>query len=119
MPARLTNTPCPEASAEPLCEELRHMLTTSTPVVVEWLTAQVRSALAEVPLLEAALRAPEPARDPTPSRLLTAEEAAALLNIPVRWIRRHAKTLPHRKLGKYVRFEERALLRWAESRSRS
>lgn len=83
-----------------------------------WLLAQVDGLLSEIPFRTAALRSPEPVRELTPPRLLTAEEAATLLHIPARWIRRHAKTLPHRRMGKYVRFPERELLRWAEERQR-
>jgi excisionase family DNA binding protein len=102
-----------------LPDRLRETLNAAEPTVAAWIAAHVEAVLADVPFQTAALHRPAPSREPAPSCLLTAPEAAALLNIPVRWIRRHAKTLPHRKLGKYVRFEERALLRWAESRSRS
>jgi excisionase family DNA binding protein len=46
--------------------------------------------------------------------LLTAQEVAELLNVPVSWVYEHtrergAARLPHLKLGKYLRFEERAV----------
>lgn len=109
----------PERSRDSCLERVRAVLDQASPRVAAILVSRLELVVAEAPLLEATLRAPEPARDPAPSRLLTADEAAALLNIPVRWIRRHAKTIPHRRVGKYVRFEARALLRWAETRSRS
>lgn len=48
-------------------------------------------------------------------RLLTAEEVAELLRVPKSWVyertrRRGLEQLPHLKLGKYLRFEESAVL---------
>ncbi len=37
---------------------------------------------------------------------LTYQEAAARLNIPVKWLQTHIKSLPHFKYGHYVRFSE-------------
>ena len=47
-------------------------------------------------------------------RLLDAEEVAALLHVPVRWVRDHSRTglLPRVKLGKYVRYRREAVLAW-------
>lgn len=47
--------------------------------------------------------------------LLTVHEVAALLQVPVSWVyertRRHGPgQLPHFKIGKYLRFEEHAML---------
>jgi predicted DNA-binding transcriptional regulator AlpA len=47
--------------------------------------------------------------------LLTVHEVADLLQVPVSWVyertRRHGpEQMPHFKIGKYLRFEERALL---------
>ena len=44
-------------------------------------------------------------------RLLTVQEVAELLHVPVSWVyertrRRGSGQLPHLKLGKYLRFEE-------------
>lgn len=52
-------------------------------------------------------------------RLLTAEEVAELLRVPRSWVYKRARQrglqqLPHIKLGKYVRFEERAVLQFLE-----
>ena len=52
-------------------------------------------------------------------RLLTVQEVADLLQVPRSWIyqrtrRRGADRLPHIKLGKYIRFEEDAVLAWLE-----
>ena len=46
--------------------------------------------------------------------LLTVQEVAELLNVPVSWVyertrKRGAARLPHLKLGKYLRFDERAV----------
>jgi excisionase family DNA binding protein len=51
--------------------------------------------------------------------LLTVEEAAALLRVPVSWVyertrRRTKDRLPGFRLGKYWRFRESDLLEWIE-----
>jgi excisionase family DNA binding protein len=51
--------------------------------------------------------------------LLTVEEAAALLRVPVSWVyertrRRSLDRLPGIRLGKYWRFRESDLLAWIE-----
>lgn len=56
---------------------------------------------------------------PIPSALLTVEEAAALLRVPVSWVyertrRRTMDRLPGIRLGKYWRFRECDLLAWIE-----
>jgi excisionase family DNA binding protein len=50
-------------------------------------------------------------------RLLTAEQAAELLNVPAKWPLEQARSgaIPHVKLGRYVRFDEGDLLAWVES----
>ena len=53
--------------------------------------------------------------------LLTVDELSALLKVPKSWIyertrRRGLERLPHIKLGKYVRFEERAVTRFLKRR---
>ncbi len=52
-------------------------------------------------------------------RLLTVRELADLLQVAPSWVygrtrRRGAEQLPHIKLGKYIRFEEDAVLAWLE-----
>ena len=52
-------------------------------------------------------------------RLLTVQEVADLLQVAPSWVygrtrRRGAEQLPHIKLGKYLRFEEDAVLAWLE-----
>ncbi len=52
-------------------------------------------------------------------RLLTVGEVADLLQVTKTWVyqrtrRRGADQLPHIKLGKYIRFEEDAVLAWLE-----
>ena len=56
---------------------------------------------------------------PTRGRLSTVDEVADLLQVPRSWVyqrtrRRGADQLPHIKLGKYIRFEEDAVLAWLE-----
>jgi excisionase family DNA binding protein len=51
--------------------------------------------------------------------LLTVEETAALLRVPISWVyertrRRSADRLPGIRLGKYWRFREADLLAWIE-----
>jgi excisionase family DNA binding protein len=52
------------------------------------------------------------------TRLLTADEAAALLNVPSSWILREARAgrVPHVRLGRYVRFDAEALEAWWRAR---
>jgi excisionase family DNA binding protein len=57
-------------------------------------------------------------------RLLDAEEAAAMLNVPVSWVRQATRTgaLPHVPLGRYRRYRESTLLSWVanlETQARS
>jgi predicted DNA-binding transcriptional regulator AlpA len=47
-------------------------------------------------------------------RLLDANEVAALLNVPVRWVRTNTGLLPHVRLGRYVRFDRADALVWVE-----
>ena len=51
--------------------------------------------------------------------LLTVEEVAELLKVPKSWVyertrRRGLDRLPHIKLGKYLRFEEGAIIQYLE-----
>ena len=50
-------------------------------------------------------------------RFLKPEEFAEHLGIPLRWIYRHIKEIPHHRIGKYLRFdpESPALRHWIES----
>ena len=45
-------------------------------------------------------------------KLLKAAEVAALLNVPVTWVRAHTRTgtIPHVELGRYVRYDRRQVL---------
>src|SRR2546425_1029826 len=49
-------------------------------------------------------------------RLLDANEVAALLNVPVRWVRdaTRAGKLPHVRLGRYRRYDSYDVLAWVE-----
>jgi hypothetical protein len=57
--------------------------------------------------------APEPA-----GRLLTAQEAAVLAGVTVRWLRRHTRGLRFRRdlSRKAARFEEHGFRRWLQAR---
>jgi excisionase family DNA binding protein len=52
--------------------------------------------------------------------LLTADEAAVLLGVPKSWVMEQARhdRIPHVRLGRYVRFDEDALLEWVSRRQR-
>jgi excisionase family DNA binding protein len=54
---------------------------------------------------------------PTPA-LMTAEEAAAFLNVPVSWVRAQAraKRIPVVQLGRYTRFDPDELAAWRRAR---
>ncbi len=54
-----------------------------------------------------------------PDHLLTAEEAAAVLHVTPRWLYRHANRLPftRRVSRKQLRFSEKTLRKWVNSRS--
>jgi excisionase family DNA binding protein len=48
-------------------------------------------------------------------RWLTIDEAAALIRVPKSWLyeRTRTNTVPHVKLGKYLRFDQEEFLTWA------
>jgi excisionase family DNA binding protein len=52
----------------------------------------------------------------TEDRLLTAQEVARLLNLPLSFIRERTRTgeLPCLRFGRHVRYEWEAVLRWVE-----
>ena len=52
--------------------------------------------------------------------LLDAEQAGALLGVPRSWVLAEARAdrIPHVRLGRYVRFDERALEEWWRGRLR-
>ncbi len=59
-----------------------------------------------------------------PKVLLTVQEVAEILNVPVSWVyertrRRGAARLPHLKLGKYLRFEEQAVREFLDRQRRT
>jgi excisionase family DNA binding protein len=49
-------------------------------------------------------------------RLVNADAIAELLDVPATWVREHARanTIPHYKLGRYVRFRVDEVLAWLE-----
>jgi excisionase family DNA binding protein len=51
------------------------------------------------------------------SKLLDAAEVAALLNVPVSWVRQETRAgrMPHLELGRYKRYSEQAVLDWLET----
>jgi hypothetical protein len=112
------NGPASAVATDALCEEVRLAVTSRPSTVAAWLTAQIRAALAEALVYEAAFQRVEPPKETAPSRLLTPAETAALLRVELRWIRRHTATMPHRRIGKYVRFSEREVIRWYDARKR-
>lgn len=57
------------------------------------------------------------------NKILTVAQVAELLKVPISWVykrtkRRAPDRLPHLKFGKYVRFEERAILAYIASQRR-
>jgi excisionase family DNA binding protein len=51
------------------------------------------------------------------TQILTVEDAATMLRVPKSWIydrtrRRGKERIPHKKLGKYLRFQENELRNW-------
>lgn len=50
-------------------------------------------------------------------RLLDASDVAALLSVPVSWVRDHTRSgaIPHLELGRYVRYEQADVLAWLET----
>ena len=55
----------------------------------------------------------------TDDRLLDAHEIAALLNVPVSWVREHTLNgdIPHLKLGRYRRYRRTDILDWIEKQA--
>ena len=58
----------------------------------------------------------EPLPKSSPDRLLVADEAAALLALPVSWVREATRQgeLPHVRLGRYRRYVRSDLEAWIE-----
>lgn len=54
-----------------------------------------------------------------PNALLNSEQAGALLNVPKSWLLAEARAqrVPHRRLGRYVRFDADELLAWCDGHS--
>lgn len=50
-------------------------------------------------------------------RLWTVKEVADFLGVPVSWVYSHVadKTLPHHKVGRYVRFNSREIVEWLKA----
>ena len=75
--------------------------------------AAVQSVLAAL-LADAPVKSGVRPFNPEPDTLLTADQAAKILNVTPRWLYRHAKRLPFtRRLSrKVLRFSKAGLLRW-------
>ena len=60
----------------------------------------------------------EPSAALSADRLLVADEAAALLALPVSWVREATRQgeLPHVRLGRYRRYVRADLEKWIEER---
>ncbi len=79
----------------------------------------------KTPMLQQAGDMTEPSRE-TLDELLTVHDVAALLKVTPSWVYEHTRgrgaprsdRLPHVKLGKYVRFEARALRAFLEKKCR-
>ena len=101
--------------SDSLSEKVQEAVESSRPPLRGWFTCQIEALIFELRFKEAQLK-PQlaPVKEITPNRMLTVQQASELLNIPTRWLYRHTKRLPHRKLGKYTRFPEMDLLKWAE-----
>jgi excisionase family DNA binding protein len=56
----------------------------------------------------------QPIERSAPAKLLTIDEVAALLQVPKSWIYERTRhgTIPHLKLGKYLRFPTAELHEW-------
>jgi predicted DNA-binding transcriptional regulator AlpA len=69
-------------------------------------------------LMASAAPAPAPPASREPDRLLSADQAAALLGVSRRWVYRRASSLPFtRRIGRgTLRFSLRGLERWREAR---
>jgi excisionase family DNA binding protein len=50
-------------------------------------------------------------------RLLTADDVAEFLSVPVSWVREHTRTntIPHLVLGRYVRYRRDDVLAWLDT----
>ena len=61
-----------------------------------------------------ATAAPNDGQTAPPDRLLTAREVADLLAVPESWVREATRDgrLPHLKLGRYRRYQHRAIQAW-------
>ena len=101
----------PERVADVSPEALPHLIGE-----VETLKARLWARLQAAQVAPAA--PPQPARNGGPDRLLTAQEAADRLGVSKRWMYRKADELPFtRRIGEgTLRFSERGLERWKETR---
>ena len=98
-----------------------------SPQLIPALVAALASEQATLSALQAALSArllsvgEEAQRNDTEDRLLTADEVAAVLSVPKRWVQRRARRLPFARLisDHAVRYSASGLKRWLEHRRAS
>jgi predicted DNA-binding transcriptional regulator AlpA len=98
-----------------------------SPQLIPALVAALASEQATLSALQAVLSArllsarEETQRDDTEDRLLRADEVAAVLGVPKRWVQRRARRLPFARLisDHAVRYSAAGLKRWLEHRRAS
>jgi predicted DNA-binding transcriptional regulator AlpA len=98
-----------------------------SPQLIPALVAALASEQATLSALQAVLTArllsarEETQRDDTEDRLLRADEVAAVLGVPKRWVQRRARRLPFARLisDHAVRYSAAGLKRWLEHRRAS
>jgi hypothetical protein len=98
-----------------------------SPQLIPALVAALASEQATLSALQAVLSArllsaqEEAQRDDTEDRLLRADEVAAVLGVPKRWVQRRARRLPFARLisDHAVRYSAAGLKRWLEHRRAS
>lgn len=76
----------------------------------------------KVPYMEKPVLMGEQPDNPSPvfDELLTVQEVAAFLRVPVSWVyertrRRGNERLPHLKMGKYLRFRHQDIVEWLDT----
>lgn len=50
------------------------------------------------------------------SPLVDVVEVSAYLNVSPGWVYKHREVIPHRKIGKYLRFDLQEVVEWAAQR---
>lgn len=99
------------------------MLASLSPLQLAALSQHLAALLASISIAQfqhASAQADANAKDTAPSRMIDADEAAAILHRPRRWLFDHAKRLPfvRRISRKTLLCDEAGLHRWLQSRPR-